>query len=71
MRLESNSGAAYFKHKNLDGAVIIVAYIMDMIRALSWLQDPKMIWTWMILDVFCSLKCQWVLGMKSATCRAI
>ena len=68
VRLESNNGAAYFKHKNLDGEVIIVAYIMDdkgSVLAAGSKDDMDM------GEFGCILQFDMSAGMESATCRAI
>lgn len=68
VRLESNSGAAYFKNKNLDGAAIIVAYIMDdkgSVLAAGSKEDMDM------GEFGCILQFDLSTSMKSATCRAI
>ena len=68
VRLESNSGAAYFKHKNLDNAVITVAYIMDnkgSVLAAGSKDDMDM------GEFGCILQFDMPAGMESATCCAI
>ena len=67
VRLESRNGAAYFKHKNLYGAVI-TGYIMDdkeSVLAARSKEDMDM------GEFGCILQFDMSAGMESATCRAI